>query len=718
MLRNNYYSIITMALVTLCSCFGTAQTAPTIVKNLNPEANNSNPRDFYSVNNTLYFTAEDEEGEKMFKTDGSEDGTIPITYTPPTGMVFKKATVLNGQWYVLLTESAVGSGTGTDQTQKVVLARTDFGSTNIVQTLSTCKFPMFKDFSAKNGKLVIQYTYLSGGFGSERIQSFFVHNGNSNGILMSKESSANTAYATFGNDNTFFVEENYKARSGVAQDLNSKSIFAVSGGTATSIHNESWAANAPAPFDLFTTVGIATDKIHVSIKDALINFTAAGSRTDLKNGIDVVLNAQTAGATMYFVNNRRELWKTDGSAANTTKLNTVFESPNEVIINLLGGGTSAYVITKGDNTTRTYYIKPQGGLTKVNTGDGVTYFQPFVSKGLQYVLANKATSVPTCSIPSLIRYGQTAAQTQNFELWDKAVELCDNSLPSPAYSLLMDNNLFYYGLQTLVFGNELWKLQLPAAIGGNPNPTPNNWCDSKSNMPWELYVSNVNVGTIQNTSGRFKDISTLGYSNFTNVSSNLVKGQDYPLEVTPILSWAGNLPDVYCNVWIDFNKNNEFETNELVLEKGNQNPFKQTFKVPADAVLGATRMRVSLKLGGAPTPCDAFGKGEVEDYTITITDGTQTPLSAGKATKNNSSVEIYPNPTAGKTVIDLTNFMDKQVTLAISDLAGKVILTQTIDNVQNTLYSLPIQTLETGTYFVTVQAIGERAVTSQLQVVK
>jgi GEVED domain/Secretion system C-terminal sorting domain len=713
MLRNNYYSIITIALVMFCTHFGAAQTAPTLVKNLNAEANSSNPRDFYSVNNQLYFTADDEEGEKIFRTDGSEDGTIPIPYTPPAGMVFKKATVLNGQWYVLLLESA---NIGTEHAQKVVLARTDFASTNIVQTLSTCKYPIFKDFSAKNGKLVIQYSYLTGSFGTARSQSFFVHNGNSNGILMSKEASATTTYATFANDNTFFVEETFKANPANGQNSNQKTLFALNNGVVTSVYNESWAANAPTPFDLFTTVGVATDKIHVSIKDALVNFSTAGVRTNLKNGVDVILHAKTAGETMYFVNNRRELWKTDGSVANTAKLNIVFESPNEVIINLLGGGASAYVVTQGGNTTRTYYIKPQGGLTKVHTGDGVTYFQPFVSKKLQYVLANKATSVPNCSIPSLIRYGQTEAQTQSFELWDKTVELCDNSMTSPTYSLLMDNNLFYYGMQTLVFGNELWKLQLPAPIGGNP--TPNNWCDSKSNMPWELYVSNVNVGTIQNASGKFKDFGTLGYSNYTNLSATLVKGQNYPLSVTPALSWIGNLPNVYCNVWIDFNKNNEFETNELVLEKGNQNPFTQAFVVPANAVLGSTRMRVSLKYGGAPTACDAFEKGEVEDYTIQITDVVQPPLSSGKWKSNDLGVAIYPNPATDKAIIDLKNFVDKHVTLAISDLAGKVLLTQTIEKVDVTAYLLPIQTLQAGTYFVTVQAIGERSVTSQLQIVK
>jgi hypothetical protein len=711
-----YQSIITIVLIVNFARFGTAQSSPTLVKNLNPEANSSSPRNLYSVNNMLYFTADDEEGEKLFRTDGTEDGTVAVPYTPPAGMVLARAAALNGQWYVLLLEK---TGVGVESAQKVNLARTDFNSTTIIQTLSTSPYPVFKDFSAKNGKLFINYSYVSGSIGSERFQSFIVHNGNSNGIVLSKTSPATATYKAFENENVLFLEENYKARRANAQDLNRKTLYAANNGGETTLLNETWAANTPAPYNLFSTIGIASNKIQITTNDALVSFSTAGARTNLKTGIDVIAQAKTAGEILYFMNNRRELWKTDGSLANIVQLTANFEAADEVVINLFGGGTSAYVVTLSGNTTRTYCINAQNSLTRVNAADGVTYFQPFVSKGVQYVFANKATGVANCAVPSLIQYGQTAAQTKSHELGDKSVnvETCDNSLPNPTHSLLMDNDIFYYAMQTTAYGNELWKLNVKGGVAPPPPPSE-NYCASNASAPWELYISTVGLGNIANNSGKFKDFSTLGYSNFTNLSTNLVKGQSYPVSVTPTLSWNGNLPNTYCSVWIDFNKNNVFEDNELVLGKGNQNPFTQTFTVPADAVAGSTRMRVSVKNGGQPTACETFDKGEVEDYTINIVAAAQTPTVSGKVKSEGLGFEIYPNPTKDKAVVDLKNFVAKKVTLFVSDAAGKVVLTQTIDNVTNTSYELPIQTLETGSYFVTIQANGSPALTGQLQVAK
>ncbi len=150
----------------------------------------------------------------------------------------------------------------------------------------------------------------------------------------------------------------------------------------------------------------------------------------------------------------------------------------------------------------------------------------------------------------------------------------------------------------------------------------NGYCASKGVAPWEYAISNVTLNTMNNNSDKFKDFNTLGYSDFTNLNTTLTKGQSYPLSITPLLSWIGNLPNVYCRVWIDFNQNKTFEANELVLEKTNANPLTQSFTVPTTATLGNTRMRVSLKFGGYPTACETFDKGEVEDYTVQINEGT------------------------------------------------------------------------------------------------
>jgi GEVED domain/CARDB/Domain of unknown function DUF11/Secretion system C-terminal sorting domain len=148
-----------------------------------------------------------------------------------------------------------------------------------------------------------------------------------------------------------------------------------------------------------------------------------------------------------------------------------------------------------------------------------------------------------------------------------------------------------------------------------------SYCAAKGTAPWEYWVGNVSLGTINNTSDKFKDFATLGYSDYTSLTTTLNKGQSYPLSIAPGLSWIGNVPNAYCRVWIDFNQNKTFEANELVLEKTNQNPLTQSVLVPTTALTGNTRMRVALKFGAYPTACETFDKGEVEDYTVNITGG-------------------------------------------------------------------------------------------------
>jgi subtilase family serine protease len=152
--------------------------------------------------------------------------------------------------------------------------------------------------------------------------------------------------------------------------------------------------------------------------------------------------------------------------------------------------------------------------------------------------------------------------------------------------------------------------------------TTTTYCASKGIAPWEYWVANVQLGSINNASDKFKDFATLGYSDYTNLSTTLNKGTSYPLSISPGLSWIGNVPNAYCRVWIDFNQNKTFEANELVLEKTNQNPLTQSILIPATALTGNTRMRVALKFGAYPTACETFDRGEVEDYTITIGGGT------------------------------------------------------------------------------------------------
>jgi hypothetical protein len=142
------------------------------------------------------------------------------------------------------------------------------------------------------------------------------------------------------------------------------------------------------------------------------------------------------------------------------------------------------------------------------------------------------------------------------------------------------------------------------------------YCASKGNSPWQEWITNVQIGSINNASQKE------GYGNFTSQTTDLAKGIQYPLSITQGFSWAPDPSNQtqQGQAWIDFNQNGIFENTEVVAS------FTRTITtgsvvVPPSALNGATWMRIALKTNGLPSPCETFEKGEVEDYTVQITEG-------------------------------------------------------------------------------------------------
>ena len=145
---------------------------------------------------------------------------------------------------------------------------------------------------------------------------------------------------------------------------------------------------------------------------------------------------------------------------------------------------------------------------------------------------------------------------------------------------------------------------------------PTNYCVSKATAPWTEWIASVQFTTINNIS------SKEGYGDFTNLTANVQSGTAYPFTLTNGVSYPGWLNDpsvanLQWRVWIDFNRNNVFDSTELVAS-GTRLTNTVSIAIPANATPGTTRMRVSLKTIGAPTACEVFDKGEVEDYTVSI----------------------------------------------------------------------------------------------------
>ena len=187
---------------------------------------------------------------------------------------------------------------------------------------------------------------------------------------------------------------------------------------------------------------------------------------------------------------------------------------------------------------------------------------------------------------------------------------------------------------------------IPIHIGGG---TLGQYCVPKSNFPWEDWIAKVKLNTIDKASGKSK------YSDFTSLSTALEKGVSYTVNLTTGYSWS--TWDEYWSVWVDLNQDHIFQhPDELLFSKIMTRPSNGTatktlngkLTIPVNALTGPTRMRVVMKRGAFATPCENIPYGEIEDYTVNITDniiGQNTDGRASnislKAAKEMTWVNLY-----------------------------------------------------------------------------
>ena len=147
------------------------------------------------------------------------------------------------------------------------------------------------------------------------------------------------------------------------------------------------------------------------------------------------------------------------------------------------------------------------------------------------------------------------------------------------------------------------------------------YCTSAASSPWQEWMSRVKLGTIDNASSKSQ------YSDFTALRANLNTGGSYNFSLTSEFSYS--FSSYGWKVWIDYNKNGVFEEpTEVVFSKTGVPPVPNAaytitgpIIIPSSALTGVTRMRVAMKLGGLPTPCETIPNGEVEDYSVNIVSG-------------------------------------------------------------------------------------------------
>jgi hypothetical protein len=95
--------------------------------------------------------------------------------------------------------------------------------------------------------------------------------------------------------------------------------------------------------------------------------------------------------------------------------------------------------------------------------------------------------------------------------------------------------------------------------------------------------------------------------------------------------------------WIDWNNDGDFndpnEEYQIGEQLGTEGPHTIPITVPSDAVLGTTRMRVSLKYASFPTNSEVFKYGEVEDYAVTVSKPSTMSYLSSTVTQNSNPIK-------------------------------------------------------------------------------
>lgn len=249
-------------------------------------------------------------------------------------------------------------------------------------------------------------------------------------------------------------------------------------------------------------------------------------------------------------------------------------------------------------------------------------------------------------------------------------------------------------------GNASASSNVLSVTTGTTTTPPVAYCASKGNSTSDEKIGKVVFGTINNTS-----TGTAGYENFTTQIANVNKGTAYTITITP--KWTSTSYNEGYAVFIDYNGDGDFaDAGETVFTKAasKTTPVTGSITIPASALTGNTRMRVSMKYNGIPTSCETFSYGQVEDYTLNIKAAGTVSSLVGVNAEN--AVNVYPNPV--KDVLNINAKGDYSYQLISTD--GKI-----VKDGNQSESAINVQNLPTGMYIMKITQDGK---TSSHKVIK
>ena len=218
-----------------------------------------------------------------------------------------------------------------------------------------------------------------------------------------------------------------------------------------------------------------------------------------------------------------------------------------------------------------------------------------------------------------------------------------------------------------------------------------SYCSMSSADSDYEYISKVVVADMTNSSG------AASYSDFTSESGKLINlnlNETYSIAVSK--TWTSDKYNEAVVAWIDYNRDGTFSASEIILNSSlsQTTPVSGSFTVPSTAYSGnkLLRLRVAMSDGSnfdSSSACGTYDYGEVEDYSVSITD----PLSTGSS--SDANIKMYPNPV--DTVLNIVN-ASQTATYQVYDMSGKLTMAGTIKNEEIDMSSLAV-----GAYMMVVK---------------
>lgn len=279
-----------------------------------------------------------------------------------------------------------------------------------------------------------------------------------------------------------------------------------------------------------------------------------------------------------------------------------------------------------------------------------------------------------------------------------------NTFYTPASNSVFPANTTLYAsvTSTNALGDATGCQEISFTTGANPL-TP--YCGPLTAKLGIYSINNVQFSNMTNPSTSI----TIPHEDFTNKIATVSRGTTYPITLSG--AGVGTNNRFGFTVFIDWNQNGSFAdageayfvTSDFAggaAASGSNIIVNKNITVPANAALGNTRMRVKYQFNSSTTsvrtelsdPCADVSQGQVEDYTITVTDASLATSEVGVNKK--AEVSIYPNPF--KDILKISDTKGVK-SITVTDVSGRQLKVLKAENEVN------LSDLASGLYLIGLQ---------------